>query len=304
MNKIALSFDVEDWYHAPMITGSSFAKYNTLEEFFSQWKGDYDTITDALLRILTILDDLQIKATFFMVANMVDKYPVLFNALKNSKHEIACHSLHHYSLIHAKTKEKLNTEESFRYDLIKAKQILESYFEQEIIGYRAPGAYFGAWMIDILKSEGFRYDSSISFNSLYNKTDKKLSNIPTSPYYMDYKTLGPGTSENELIELPWSHYRVYGKYILPAGGAYFFRVFGIPYFRHTLNKCLSHGDTMFYLHPLDISTIPIPMHNFKSRPFYWINKGEKTEKRLIALLNEFKGLMTTCKDVYDRYRLL
>jgi peptidoglycan-N-acetylglucosamine deacetylase len=301
LNKIALSFDVEDWYHGPMITGSSYARYKTYEEFFSEWKEGYDTITDAMSRVLNILNDFQIKATFFLVADIVAKYPVLVNELKSSGHEIACHSLNHYTTIHAKTKEKLKSDESFRNELLKAKNILESYFEQEIIGYRAPGAYFAAWMVAILKEAGFCYDSSVAYNSIYNKTDKELINIPTSPYYLAMETLGPGSSESEFIELPWSYCRVYGKYILPAGGGYFFRVLGISYFKHVLKKCLSDGDTMFYLHPIDISTVPIPMENFKARPFFWINKGKKTEKKLLALLNEFKGNMTTCKDVYQRF---
>ena len=114
LNKIALSFDVEDWYHTPMIIGSSFAKFQTTEEFFSQWEGDWDTITEATLRLLNILDDFHLKATFFVVADTVSSYPTLVRELKKSGHEIACHGLHHYSTIHSKTKRILYSEETFQ----------------------------------------------------------------------------------------------------------------------------------------------------------------------------------------------
>ena len=49
--------------------------------------------------------------------------------------------------------------------------------------YRAPGAFISGWMIDLLEELGFKYDSSVSVNSIYNKTDIKPKNVTTVPYY-------------------------------------------------------------------------------------------------------------------------
>ena len=59
--------------------------------------------------------------------------------------------------------------DEFEQRTFSAKKILEKY-----IGYRAPNALIGGWMVDSLEQIGFRYDSSVSVNSLYNKTDSDL----------------------------------------------------------------------------------------------------------------------------------
>lgn len=300
-NKIALSFDIEDWYHAGPVSGSSFAKYKTLDDFLKNNKTQHtDCITDETLRILEILDNYQITATFFIIADVALRYPQITKALKNSKHEIASHSLTHQSAIDAKTKEPLQSKEEWFEDQKKAKEILEDIFEKEIIGFRAPNAYFANWMVPMLTELGFKYDSSIAHNSLYNKTNVDLNNIPTCPYLLNSNTLGAEEPDSTLWELPWSNYKLPGGFILPAGGAFFFRALGYNYFKKVLNDNLRKGDTMFYLHPIDISRKEIPVKNNKSRPFLWINKGEKTEKRLVKFIREFKTQITSCQKVFEK----
>ncbi len=38
MNKnfIAVTVDIEDWYHIPSVTGSPFSKFKDVDEFFSK----------------------------------------------------------------------------------------------------------------------------------------------------------------------------------------------------------------------------------------------------------------------------
>ncbi len=43
-NKIFLSVDLDDWYHTPAITGSSFSIYKTVDEFFQHWNEKFDYI--------------------------------------------------------------------------------------------------------------------------------------------------------------------------------------------------------------------------------------------------------------------
>ncbi|MCX7735624.1 MAG: polysaccharide deacetylase family protein [Candidatus Kapabacteria bacterium] len=301
-NKIALSIDVEDWYHTPLVTGASFSKYKTLEEFFSEWEGKYDTITEPTLKILDLLKKYNIKATFFVVANVVQNYPEIVEALKNSPHEIGCHSLNHYSAIDSKTKQPLQSLEDWTKELIEAKSILENTFQREVIGYRAPGAYFGRWMIPVLEKLGFKYDSSIAYNSLYNKTDTVLIDIPTTPYRINSETLGAENPDSNLIELPWANVRLFGKNI-PAGGAYFFRLMGYNFYKYAIRKNLENGDTMFYFHPIDCTDAEIPLSNFKSRPFYWINKGTKTLRKIEKLFRYFDGRFTPCSEIYEKYIL-
>ncbi|HHN47902.1 MAG TPA: DUF3473 domain-containing protein, partial [Bacteroidales bacterium] len=121
---------------------------------------------------------------------------------------------------------------------------------------------------------------------------------PLQPYFINANDLSGRKPATGLMELPWSNYKITPFFTLPAGGGYFFRLLGLSYFKCVLKKAIKKGDSMFYMHPIDISRKTIPSVNPRNRPFYWINKGEKTERNLINLLKEFKGSFTTCKDVY------
>jgi peptidoglycan-N-acetylglucosamine deacetylase len=298
-HSIALSFDIEDWYHTPLISGSSFSKYTTLDDFLNHNKQEYlDCISDETLRIIEILDHYKISATFFLVADVAQRYHGITEALKGSRHEIASHSLTHRSGIDAKTRQPLVSEDDWYNEQVEAKKLLEMIFGVDIIGFRAPNAVLANWMIPLLEKTGFKYDSSVAFNSLYNKTNVKLKNIPSQPYFINADDLSSRKPSTRLMELPWSNCKITPFVTLPAGGGYFFRLLGYSYFKRVLQKTLKKSDSMFYMHPLDISRKRIPSENPRNRPLYWINKGEKTEKNLINLLKEFKGKFTTCKEVY------
>jgi len=300
-NLIALSFDIEDWYHTPLVTGSSFAKYPTLEDFLKHNPQEsVDCISDETIRLLEILDQYNVSATFFMVADVAKRYPKIVDALRGSRHEIASHSLTHQSGIDAKTKEPLISYQDWCNEQAEAKKTLEDIFGVDVIGFRAPNAVLANWMLPLLEEIGFRYDSSVAFNTLYNKTNVKLRNIPAKPYYINPDDMSAINPASHLLELPWSNYRVAPFLTLPAGGGYFFRLLGPVYFKRVLKKALKKGDTMFYMHPIDISRKPIPAENPNNRPLYWINKGETTERNLIKMLKEFNGTFTTCREIYER----
>ncbi len=302
MSFIALSFDIEDWYHTASISGASISKYSSLEDFLLRSaNSQVDCITEATIRILEILESYDVNATFFVVADIASRYPEITKLLRHSEHEVASHSLSHQSSINSKSKNPLKSIQEWTSDQIRAKKTLEDLFGREVIGFRAPNAYFANWMVKPLCKTGFRYDSSIAYNSIYNKTNVKLKGIPTYPYRLNSASLGCDDPDTDLVELPWSYYRLSSKLILPAGGAYFFRLFGYRYFRKVLEQTLANGDSMFYLHPLDITTKAIPERNTKSRPGFWVNKGAKTEKNLLKFLANYQALCTTCSRVYHRF---
>lgn len=136
MNKIFLSIDLDDWYHTPAITGSSFAMYKTVDDFFKDWNERYDYISDSTIKILDMLKKYDIRATFFVIADQIERYPKMMKAIKESGHEIGCHSLHHQVPFDTKTKELIQTKEEWTNDLKISKSMLENYFEKEVVGYR------------------------------------------------------------------------------------------------------------------------------------------------------------------------
>jgi peptidoglycan/xylan/chitin deacetylase (PgdA/CDA1 family) len=272
--KLALTIDLEDWYHLPPITGAPDSTFGSVEQFFEEWNGRYDYLTAPTERTLNILDAIGVRATFFVVADIVDHYPGLVSEIAKRGHDIACHGLHHACAIDPDTKRPRFEPDEYRERLRTARKKLEQASGQEIAGYRAPNAYVGGWMLDVLEELGFVYDSSVARNSLYNKTDSSLEGVSTNPYVPCKGELRPGGSRH-LTELPWPYYDI-GGIKLPAGGGPLTRLAPERLLRAGVQQSLQRGTTIFYFHPLDICRESFPVDDSIQRLF-WKGRGKRAE---------------------------
>ena len=296
MNKIALTIDIEDWYHSPAVTGSNFSKYSSVKDFMSDWNGEYDFLSKPTMEILVLLNELDIKATFFIVANVSDYYPGLIEKIVEYGHEVACHGFDHSININSSDKKPAFSLMEFEQRTGKARDILKNITGQEIIGYRAPGAFIGNWMFDVLIKLGFKYDSSVNPNSFFNKTDFDTGQIQSVPYF---HTCSNG---NKILEIPWPYWKV-GRIKFPTPGGPIMRFLPCSYTIRGLKNSLVRGDTMFYLHPIDISESPLPSLGSKNirRPFFYNTSGAKTKKKLIQILRNFIDDWVICRDIVNKY---
>ncbi|MFP9062491.1 polysaccharide deacetylase family protein [Natrialbaceae archaeon A-chndr2] len=297
-NKLAVSVDVEDWYHVPAVTGSSFSTFNNVHEFFDEWEGEYDYLTQPTYRTLNLLDDLGITATFFVVADVVDNYPGLVEEIAERGHEIGCHGLHHECAISPDTKEPRFSREQYRERLRTAKWKLERASGQDVVGFRAPGAYVGGWVLDVLEQVGFEYDSSVARNSLYNKTDQQLDSVETMPYVPRRDSLDPGGDKGRgIVEFPWPYFNVtFGQ--IPTAGGPMIRLLGRRIVQAGIKQSLERGDSIFYFHPVDISRRAFPaIGNTRRRPAYWLFKGERAEKRICQLLMNIENPLASASEI-------
>ena len=99
----------------------------------------------------------RVKATFFVLGWIAERYPGLVRRIQKEGHEIACHGYAH-KRIYTQSKEE------FRQDVKRAKSILEDITGNEVMGYRAPNYSItnkSRWAFEVLIEEGFKYDSSI-----------------------------------------------------------------------------------------------------------------------------------------------
>ncbi len=286
-NFLAVTVDIEDWYHIPSVCGSPFSIYKDVDEFFTKWDRRYDYLTEPTQKVLSLFAKHKVKATFFVVSDVAQHYPGLIESIVEAGHEIACHGLHHECIIDPKTKEPLMDRETFENNTRTAKNILERITGETVIGYRAPNALIAGWMIDILEKIGFRYDSSVSVNSLYNKTDSLLSGTGSSPYYPRKTSLEPSQGMRDIIEFPFAYYDVGIK--IPVSGGPMLRFLGQNIIYRGLRQSLQRGITIFYFHPIDISDESFPNVGNK-RPFYWLIKGRIVEKRIENILQKTNSI--------------
>ena len=293
---LSVTVDLEDWYHIPSVCGSPFSVYGGVDDFFSKWCHRYDYLSEPAVRVLDLLDEFGVTATFFIVADLLNHYPGLVEAVAKRGHEIACHGLDHSCKIHPGTREPLFSRREFEERTNLAKVMLEAVCGEEVVGYRAPNVLVAGWILDSLEKMGFKYDSSVCVNSLYNKTDSDLKGIFSYPYHPMKGALEPGEGR-PILEFPWAYLDVFGMKI-PSSGGPMLRFLGSSIIAKGLEQSMARGHTVFYFHPLDISQERFPKVG-RGRPLYWAVKGKVVEKRIRSILKKFQYVRkVTLKEAY------
>ncbi|MGH6630373.1 MAG: polysaccharide deacetylase family protein, partial [Burkholderiales bacterium] len=143
-----LSVDVEDYYHV-----EAFADRITPE----MWPTFPSRVADNTRRVLELFAQCGARATFFVLAYVVEREPGLVREIQAAGHEVGCHSHLHRCIFRL-------TPEEFRADTRRARKLLEDAGGTAISGYRAPTFSVtrkSLWALDILAEEGIRYDASI-----------------------------------------------------------------------------------------------------------------------------------------------
>lgn len=259
-----LTIDVEDYYQV-----SAFESVVQPEE----WSGQESRVEGNTDKILQLLATQGIKATFFIVGWVAERYPQLVRDIVAGGHEIGCHSYLHrrvYTL----------SKEEFREDTRKAKAILEEVTNQPVFGYRAPTYSItqqSLWALDILQELGFRYDSSI-FPIRHD-----MYGIPDAPRF-PYKL-----PNHDMMEYPISTALFFGRKVPVSGGGYF-RLFPYWFIKAALkriNKSEGHP-FIFYLHPWEVDPgQPRYQHASALSRFRHYNNLHQTERRFERLLKDF-----------------
>lgn len=197
--RIILSFDVEEHYRIEAAASLSIdsglkAHYSERLEVSTRW-------------LLDKLEQRQIRATFFIVAQIARHQPGLVRAIHRAGHEVASHSWDHQSLHRL-------TPQTFKEDVKQSKDALEQVTGEEVVGYRAPTFSIvrqTAWALDVLAELGMTYDSSI-----YPVWHDRYG-VPAAPR-MPF--LAKGT-QHTMLELPPATLRLLGTNIPVGGGGYF-----------------------------------------------------------------------------------
>jgi hypothetical protein len=288
--KVIVSVDVEDWYHGPTMS-AQWDSRNSLDKLLSANPG-IERAYPYIDIVLELLERHHVKATFFCVAEYARRFPAFFARVVSAGHEIACHGLTHFSKLDYRTKQSVFSPREFKERALTARKILEDMSGRAVIGYRAPNAYVSGAMLDALEEIGFKYDSSVSVSSIYNKTDSNLAGVTTAPYYPARGGLHPGDRSRELIEFPWPYYSVAGLKIQSAGGPYL-RFFGSGLIIRGLRQSLRRGHAVFYFHPIDLCNEAIPMRFSPRRPCLWLFKGDLVKRRVERVLSAFQN-RTAC----------
>jgi len=262
----ALTVDVEDYYQV-----SAFESRVS----FDQWPRYESRVASNTARILEILDQHHVKATFFVLGWTAERDPQVVRAIHAAGHEVASHGYRHQLIYHM-------SRQAFQDDVARAKAILEDITGAPVLGYRAPSYSIvkeTLWALDVLADLGFQYDSSI-FPIHHDRYG--MPNAPRFPY------VHPLSEGRSIVEVPLSTARLFGKNLPVAGGGYF-RIFPYFYTRWGLRQINDREKqpAVFYLHPWEIDPQQPRLHGSLLSRFRHYTGLTKTEPRLQRLLRDF-----------------
>ena len=257
----ALTVDFEDWYQG-------------LEIPHTEWAAFEDRIVPVGRRLLGLLADAGVRATFFVLGYVAERHPEIVREIADAGHEIGTHGYSH-TLIYTQPRDV------FREELTRAVKTLQDTTGRAVLGHRAP--FFSItkeslWALEVLGDLGIRYDSSIFpvVNYRYG-----IADAPRWPHEIE-------AGGYKFMEFPVSTWQVFGRNVPIAGGAYF-RIYPYALSRRGLRAINSEGKPFaFYLHPWELDPahprIPLPRRIALT---HYFNLGA-TEGRLKRLLRDFK----------------
>lgn len=169
--------------------------------FLSGFRG----VEHGLPKLLDLLGELRISATFFTTGEVAERYPRAVERVVREGHELACHGMTHRAF------PSLNVETA-RWEIERSAEILRGF--GPVTSFRAPYLMFPPEYVTLLEALDFQLDSSHAvYKMAYyrDRTPTRLRRIPASvtssvlrlPRVVRYTYLAALSSPLVLFVHPW-----------------------------------------------------------------------------------------------------
>jgi polysaccharide deacetylase family protein (PEP-CTERM system associated) len=262
----ALTIDVEDYFQV-----SAFDAVVPR----TAWDACESRVCRNTERVLEVIEGAGVRATFFVLGWVAERFPQLVRRIAEGGHEIASHGYGHRLIYEI-------TPDAFREDVRRSKAVLEGAAGVAVEGYRAPSYSIterSLWALDVLIEEGFTYDSSI-----YPIHHDRYG-MPNAPRHLHTISRLSGV----IVEVPGSTVRV-GGVNLPVGGGGYFRLLPYAWTRWGIRRVnvRERRPAVFYLHPWEIDPDQPRFDVGAIGRFRHYHNLSRTEGRLRRLLRDFR----------------
>lgn len=219
-----ITVEVEDYYHV-----GSFHR-NIRPRNWSRFEARIDRNVQ---KALSLFDEFDIKATFFVLGWVAEKFPEIVRRIVDRGHEVGSKGYHHCQT-------RLLSREGFREELRRGREVLERVCRVKILGYRTAHGWFrpnDIWKLDILAEEGYLYDSSVGL--LF----RDFSSEPWRQFIHRHKY-----HDKEIWEVPLSSWRV-GGLAFPVSGGNYYRQLPHTILKHAVRRwheTIDHPFVMYF----------------------------------------------------------
>ena len=262
-----LGIDFEEWFHPELIQKVLENEKKTFQ------------VVKGIDKILELLRKHDTYATFFMVGEILEKFPDILDKILENGHEIGFHTMYHSRL------DSDNFQEKFSKELDNFAILTNNKSK----GFRAPTFSLNeksSWAIDTLEEHGYVYDSSIvpAKTSLYGNP-----NAPRNPYKITSDYLDSDNPKGKITEFPLMVTKFLGKTV-PVGGGFYLRT--LPF--GTTKKALRTYDQenkpgVFYIHSWELTPEYMPKIKLSTKNnFITYHNLDKVLERMGVLLSNFE----------------
>ena len=262
-----LGIDFEDWYHP------------TLIQKYVQGEKHEPRMFKGLDKILDMLRKNDALATFFVVGELLESNPEIFDKIMENEHEIAFHTMYHTKI------DSPNFKENFRNEIEKFSELTN----KKSRGFRAPTFSLNetsSWIIDSLSKFDYIYDSSV----VPAKTDLYgLPNAQHGPYRISSNSIEKDNPDGKLIEFPLLVTKFLGKNI-PAAGGFYLRTLPMRVIKNAIRQYEKQEiPASFYIHSWELTPEHMPKIKlpFKEN-FVTYHNINKAYNRMDELLKQFE----------------
>jgi polysaccharide deacetylase family protein (PEP-CTERM system associated) len=199
-----LTVDIEEYFHPTEVQACVGS---------DRWVSLPSRLQGQVRRILDLLDQHHVKATFFVLGWVAQRLPQTIRQIADAGHEIGCHSYDHQLVYNL-------TPKAFREDTKRALMTIEDACGRSARTYRAPSYSItmrSMWALEVLVECGFTHDSSI-----YPISHDRYG-IPG--FGRHAQTLQ--TPSGPILEIPIATVKLSARQVAPVGGGGYLRL--LPY---------------------------------------------------------------------------
>ena len=132
----AMTVDVEDYFHV-----QAFAEVISRTD----WDRYPSRVERNTFRLLEMFAGRQVRATFFVLGWVAERFPGLVQAIRKAGHRVGCHGYAHRLIYEG-------NEMDFRDDVRRARQIIEDITGISVTSFRAPSYSITSETLGLLKS--------------------------------------------------------------------------------------------------------------------------------------------------------
>ena len=227
----ALTVDVEEWFHICGVGGPLAPAH---------WPSLQSRVVPTTTVLLDLLDRVGVRATFFVLGYVAERYPDLVARILAAGHEVGSHGHMHDRVYEL-------TPAAFEEDLDRSRAALAACGASVVRGFRAPEWSINdrsLWALDVLAKKDFAFDSSMA--------PMRIIGNPDYPQSFHTRPTNPGS----IVECPPAVVRRWGQ-LIPFGGGWGLRISRPRTILRALDTRARAGQSsVLWIHPWELDDDP------------------------------------------------